>query len=99
MNARDKELRFGHGFQLIGCIACSQLGRYSQPEVHHLIRGNKRRGDEFTVPLCPAHHRGVGHVSILHGPSLAHGSKPFRERFGSDEYLLEQTNLRLGELL
>jgi hypothetical protein len=99
MNMRDKELRFNQGFQRIGCIACAQNGRYSQPEVHHLIYGGKRRGDEFTVPLCPAHHRGVNHHESVHGPSLAHGSKPFRERFGSDDYLLAETNLRLGELL
>ena len=80
-------------FQDIGCIACRQHGEYRQADVHHLLSGGRRRGHEFTIPLCPYHHRNVG-VGI--GPSLACGSKPFHEAFGSDEELLARTNRLLA---
>lgn len=84
--------------QLLGCIACRMLrvnGRSA--EIHHLLSGNKRRGHEYTIPLCGYHHRGVTNLSKAqaldaYGPSLADGSKPFHERFGSDEFLLDKTN-------
>lgn len=79
-------------FQDIGCIACLQLGKYSVPEVHHLKSGNKRRGHQDTVPLCPAHHRGYQHNPELHGPSLALAPRSFHQAFGSDDELLRKTN-------
>lgn len=79
-------------FQRIGCIACWQRKRYSVPEVHHLLSGNKRRGHRYTVPLCPAHHRGIGHDESQHGPCLAKNSRAFRAAFGADETLLTMTD-------
>jgi hypothetical protein len=81
--------------QSLGCICCLQNGNYSEPDIHHLVSLGKR-DHQRTVPLCPAHHRGVGHSPELHGPSLAHGSKPFHAEFGSDEELLERTNELIG---
>ena len=79
--------------QDLGCIACRirALG-YSAPDMHHLLSGGRRRGHLETIPLCPAHHRGVGHVPELHGPSLALAPRRFRQEFGSDEELLRMTN-------
>ena len=79
-------------FQRIGCIACRLLGHYSVPEVHHLKSGNRRRGHQFTVPLCPAHHRQVGWNEAMHGPSLARSPRKFHAMFGTDEELLSKTN-------
>lgn len=79
-------------FQRIGCIACWQRKRFSVPEVHHLLSGNKRRGHRYTVPLCPAHHRGIGHDEAAHGPSLAKSPRDFRAVFGGDETLLTMTD-------
>lgn len=87
----------------LGCCACWQLGQFSPSEVHHLNlggkAGQKRRGHEFTIPLCPWHHRGdfsaFGSRAIaerLAGPSFALQSRLFRERFGDDEFLLGLTN-------
>lgn len=84
-------------FQRVGCICCRKRGYYSIPEVHHLLSGNRRRGHDFTIPLCPWHHRGIEPPPVDVGPSFADGSKPFRACFGSDDELLAETNKVLGD--
>lgn len=89
------------------CIACLKLGMLIQcgpTEAHHLLSGGRRRGHAFTVSLGVYHHRGLpdrGHsiteMEKWYGPSLANGSKPFHEAFGSDEALLAETNKLLDE--
>ena len=83
--------------QQVGCIACRILGYPEQPcDIHHTLSGHVRRGDQFTVGLCPYHHRGVWNdrfqslknAQSLCGPSLALEPNEFRARFGSDEALL-----------
>lgn len=82
------------------CMCCKQRGMIGHYiEVHHLLSGNKRRGHLYTVGLCPWHHRGVpmygykkADMICIYGHSLAHGSKPFRRMFGSDDYLLWMQN-------
>ena len=86
------DIRRFQKFQDIGCIACRMRGAYSVPEVHHLKSGNKRRGHQFTIPLCPAHHRGLFWDVHLYGPSLARDPRWFHEEFGSDDELLRKTN-------
>lgn len=88
----------------MGCIASFIDGRlYVPPEIHHLNlggkAGQKRRGDEYTIPLSPWHHRGVPHAGqtvsamrVLYGPSLALHSKAFREHYGRDEKLLAKVD-------
>ena len=93
LNVTKLDERRFQRFQDIGCIACRQHGEYRQADAHHLLSGGRRRGNQHTIPLCPYHHRGVG-IGI--GPSLAHGSKPFHEAFGSDDELLERTNRLLA---
>jgi hypothetical protein len=92
-------------FQRIGCIACRKRGISSQADVHHLLSGGRRRGHKFTIPLCPWHHRGnppdsmaVKDASWVYGPSLARSPRKFREEFGTDAVLLNQTDLMLGLL-
>ena len=100
--SKDDLRRFDKLYR-IGCIACrihEMVYRY--PEIHHLNlggkAGQKRRGHQFTIPLCSWHHQGtvdLGWNSVemvqKHGPSLAKQSRRFREVFGSDDELLEQT--------
>lgn len=85
------------------CVACYQLGIHGRGyiEIHHLLSGNRRIGHLATVALCEWHHRGVACIPVsdmntLFGPSLAHGSKPFRARFGTDMELLGLQNALLG---
>lgn len=84
----------------IGCICCRKRGLSHWPiEIHHLLRGNRRRGHMYTIPLCAWTHRGVplpmwtvAGMTAVFGPSLAHGSKPFHAAFGSDDSLLAEVN-------
>lgn len=90
------------------CIAC-EIERQTQPNrttEHHLnlggMAGQKRRGDEYSVPLCEWHHQGyppgdmtASDATFVYGPSLPRSSKRFRQTYGSDDYLLELTNQRL----
>jgi hypothetical protein len=89
------------------CLACLQLGfdlsGQGLVEVHHLLSGGRRRGHMFTIGLCVWSHRGEPFWGCTHaemrnhyGPSLAEGSKPFHEAFGSDEELLLMQNRLLG---
>jgi hypothetical protein len=99
---RDEFNRRCFAIAQIGCLACSKRGWFNSPDVHHLNldehAGQKRRGDEFTIGLCPWHHRGVPFCDnakrcrqIL-GPSLAKEPIKFREEFGSDDELLDIQN-------
>lgn len=86
--------------QTIGCIACRMEGcGYAQVDIHHLTstgrHGGERRGNRFTVGLCPWHHRGVVPTGMLltdceemRGPSLKHTPRAFREKYGEDAALL-----------
>lgn len=90
----------------VGCVCCrlnlvQGQGREATgqgTEIHHLNEngqpGQARRGDEFTIPLCIWHHRGVGYRSDdqRFGPSWARGTRPFREVYGSDDDLLGFAN-------
>lgn len=86
------------------CVACYQLGIHGRGhiEIHHLLSGNRRIGHLATISLCSLHHRGVSDLpraeaEAIFGPSLAHGSKPFRARFGTDKELLGLQNALLGQ--
>lgn len=50
-----------------GCIACALDGRWHRPaEVHHILRGGRRMGHLYTLPLCPGHHRdGTGDPGLI----------------------------------
>jgi Recombination enhancement, RecA-dependent nuclease len=82
----------------LGCICCRLRGSMDMPaEIHHLLSGNRRRGHQFTIPLCSWHHRAQTNLSTEHaievyGPSVAQGSKPFHTAFGSDDELLAKVN-------
>lgn len=104
MPSRNDTARFA-GFRAIGCIACRTRGVFSQADVHHLLSGGRRRGHQFTVPLCPYHHRGqppdgvsMAEANRYYGPSLARAPKSFRAEFGDDETLLATTNTLLERL-
>lgn len=82
----------------IGCIACRMDGRgYVPCEKNHLLttgrHGNgKRRGERYTIGLCPYHHRGIGNPAVFGSPSLAREPRAFRARYGEDGPLLAFQN-------
>lgn len=90
------------------CIACEIEGvqQPSPTEEHHLNlggkAGQKRLGDEYSIPLCGHHHRGeppgeitASQALYIFGPSLARNSKLFRATYGTDQELLARVNARL----
>ena len=101
MTKADKQ-RFD-AFRKVGCVACRKRGIKSQADVHHLLSGGRRRGHQYTIPLCPWHHRGEPPDGMaatdalwVYGPSLARSSRRFRAEFGTDAVLLRQTDLLVG---
>lgn len=82
--------------QRIGCICCRKIGIKSQIDVHHIVEGY-RLGDEFTLPLCPYHHRGdppdgmsSKEARAYYGPSLRLEKRNFKAKWGSERMLLAE---------
>lgn len=102
------ERRFNAIYE-IGCICCRMKRHFRQCQIHHLNlggkAGQKRRGDLFTIGLCPWHHVGeaedgvtVGFMRALLGPSLKLESRAFRETFGNDDKLLVHQDELIAKL-
>jgi hypothetical protein len=109
MNPKVREHRYRRLTE-IGCIACSIEGTgvwsCGSLEIHHLNlggkAGQKRRGDPFTIPLGKWHHQAqppsgesTSSARVLYGPSLKYHSRAFREKYGSDDELLEKVNAEI----
>ena len=90
------ELRRYRALQELGCIACRVNGvtRGAIPEIHHLVEGNKRLGNAYTIPLCTWHHRGEASSQWekLKGPSLATSKREFVAEYGTERELLDAVN-------
>jgi hypothetical protein len=122
MNPTEKNARFDK-LRELGCICCfvhdhpeledlalTPTGLHV--EIHHLNEngkaGAKRRGDEFTIPLCWHHHKSsfnglpapsgwaglqwMDAKAAIHGPGLAGHSRQFRAVYGTDDELLALVN-------
>ena len=86
----------------MGCIACRMDGVANQcgwSQIHHQTQSGRQLGQDETVCLGAWHHMGQclpGYTStdmkIEFGPSLAKGSKPFYERYGTNAEQLEYQN-------
>lgn len=90
----------------LGCVACKLNGDNTdelvEPEIHHMLAGNKRIGHDATVGLCSWHHRGDTYDGVPEawflanvGPSWHRHRREFRQRYGSDAELLETVNRML----
>jgi hypothetical protein len=98
---KDQQDRFD-AIKDFGCICCFIDGtEHVACEIHHLTSCGRRRGHDFTIGLCPYHHRGVTDLRredaiSIDGPSLAHGAKLFRKYWGADDMLLDLQNRMIG---
>jgi len=109
MNKADKR-RF-LAITEIGCLACrlqfpDRKTDFSYTtDIHHILRGGIRRGNQATIGLCPWHHRAVivngaypqELMDYELGPSLANSRKIFEEHFGTQGELLEMQNELIEE--
>lgn len=78
----------------MGCVVCwLSFGVRVWCEIHHIVRGNKRLGHWYTIPLCSAHHRIPGEGLMT---SIANGRKAFARVHGSELDLWVKTQHILG---
>lgn len=88
--------------QEVGCIACRiRFGMGAPADVHHITEGGRRLGHDFTIPLCPWHHRGISAfpdrvATEKYGPSLAKSKREFVGEFGTEKTLLHRVNVLLA---
>ena len=102
MKATKAELARYAKLKALYCICC-----YDEPltvpavlEIHHMTNGGRRIGNEFTLPLCSYHHRGVlpidcknsSTAELTYGPSFAKSKRKFIERYGTEAQLLQKVN-------
>lgn len=88
------------GFRNIGCIVTRlYFEDYADYDCHHITDCGRRMGNAFVIPLSPWYHRAVPPSGMTErraylelGPTLEKHKKEFIGRFGSEIYLLEQTN-------
>jgi len=73
-----------------GCICCWLEGMPGESaELHHINDCGRNMGQNYVLPLCAYHHRGVLR-GYARGPSLADGKKPFVAHYGTELELLER---------
>lgn len=101
MNLQQRD----YAIREIGCLVANILRIGFIPcEKHHLLvtglHGNgRRRGERFTIGLSVWSHRGIAlpgwtieRCRDELGPSYAREPRAFRQRFGTDDELLELQN-------
>ena len=87
----------------LGCVACAYFNVvYPAQECHHILYGNQRMGDWFTIPLCRGHHQGdwsedqkevfAPHLRV----SIASGRKAFTRVYPTEHDLWKSVQDRLG---
>lgn len=97
---KQEKIRINRLKQEIGCICCLlRFNIQTRPvEIHHIVRGNKRLGHWYTLPLCRDHHQGTGTGMWT---SIRAGRKAFRAIHGDelDIWLKVQHMLNLDDEL
>ena len=89
------ESEFQFKVRNLGCIACLVAWQlYSPCEIHHILSGGRRIGEDRVLGLCPLHHRG-GRASEKF--VSRHPYKRLFERcYGTELELLKQTKMLIG---
>jgi hypothetical protein len=90
----------------LGCIVTRlNFAQYEPAEIHHLTSGGRRIGNMETIPLSSWYHRAIlppdckttTEAVLMYGPSLETSKRKFESQFGSEEFLLAETNKLIGE--
>lgn len=80
----------------LGCIVCHGQGVDSPCDLHHLLRGSRRIGEDSVIGLCPMHHRsGLNTEEFV---SRHPWRREFEARYGTEDELLQKTRELCGEL-
>jgi len=78
----------------LGCIVCYGKGVDSPCDLHHLLSGGRRIGEDSVIGLCVPHHRGglnTEEVVSRHPWRLA-----WESRYGTEAELLAKTKELCG---
>lgn len=76
-----------------GCVACRiDGGGIVAPQVHHMLRGGRRIGHLFTLPLCPGHHQDDGSGLVARHPWKVR----FESKYGTEAFLLDVLQAAIG---
>ena len=90
LSEKERRDRF-NALSEMGCAICGQ-----PPQIHHLIgiryKGmGQKANDIYTIPLCMNHHAGQQGIHKV-------GKKQWEHQYGTQEELLEVTNLKIEML-
>ena len=92
----NEQKRFQNAVRAAGCIVCHGDGVESPCEIHHLLRGGRRIGEDFVLGLCQIHHRGL--INTPEAVSRHPWRREFEARYGTEMQLLDKTRELCGEL-
>jgi len=88
-NKADKERM--NAIAQMPCIVCLLYFNAETPAgVHHLVEAGRRLGHQFTIPLCHPHHGAEIRSAVL--VSRHPYKAEFERRYGTEAFLLEETN-------
>jgi Recombination enhancement, RecA-dependent nuclease len=79
----------------LGCIVCKGEGIDSPCEIHHILSGSRRLGEDYVLGLCQIHHRGL--INTPEAVSRHPWRREFEARYGTEMELLEKTRELCGE--
>lgn len=86
----------------LGCPFCAVLGIVNTAtDLHHIVEGNRRLGDWYTLSVCPGHHRGAWtpeQKQILTEEQqigIYSGSKAFEPIYGTEREMWVKIQRRL----
>lgn len=101
MKATASERARYESLKNLGCIVNRlYFDRYIAPQIHHMTSGGRRISNFHTIPLSPWLHQAwipqdcktKTEATDKYGPSLETSKRDFEARFGSEEFLLAETN-------
>jgi hypothetical protein len=86
----------------LGCVACAYLEiPHVAHENHHILSGNIRMGDWYTLPLCRGHHQGDWSpeqkelIEPHQRVAISDGRKAFTRIYPSEREMWETVQRRL----
>jgi len=92
-----EQKRFQDAVRDAGCIVCHGEGVDSPCEIHHLLRGGRRLGEDYVLGLCQIHHR--GQINTPQAVSRHPWRLEFETRYGTELELLDKTRELCAEPL
>ena len=84
-----EQKRFQDAVRAAGCIVCRGEGVDSPCEIHHILSGSRRLGEDYVLGLCQIHHR--GQINTAEAVSRHPWRREFEARYGTELELLEKT--------